>query len=47
MRRYIIKSNRLTDAEKDNIKELVVADIQRNESAALKMNAVNNEIDKQ
>ena len=42
MRRHIIKSNRLTDFEKDNIKEQVIADIQRNEIVALKMNAANN-----
>ena len=39
----MIKSIRLTDAEKDNIKELVTADIQINETLALEMNAVNNE----
>ena len=27
VRRYILKSNRLTDAEKDNIKEHVITDI--------------------
>ena len=44
VRRYILKSNPLTDAGKD-IKEQVIVDIQRNESVAIEMNAVNNEID--
>ena len=37
-RRYNIKTNYLKDAEKD-IKEQVVADIQRNERVAFEMNA--------
>ena len=45
VRRYAIRSNRLTDAEKDNIKEQVVVNIQRNESVALEMDAVNKEKD--
>ena len=45
MRRCILKSNRLTDAEKDNIKEQLVADIERNESVALEMSAFNKETD--
>ena len=45
MRRYIIKSKCVTDDEKDNIKEKVLVDIQRNESVALKMNALNKETD--
>ena len=44
MRRYIIKCNHLKDSEKDNIEKQVVVVIQRNETLALKMNAVNNEI---
>ena len=40
MRRYIVKSNHLKDAEKYNIKELIVADMKQNESVALEMNAV-------
>ena len=36
MRRNIkIKSNHLTDAENDNIKEQIIADIQWNETVAL------------
>ena len=46
VRWYIIKSNHLRDAEKDNIKEKVVVDIQRNESVELEMNAINNETNK-
>ena len=45
MRRYIIKSNHLTDVEKDNVKEQVVAHIQRNKNVALKINRVDNETD--
>ena len=45
VRRYIIKSNCLTDAEKDSIKEQVITDIQQNESIVLKMNEINNETD--
>ena len=45
MKRYIIKSNRSTDTEKDNLKEQVIADIQRNEIVTLEINAVNNETD--
>ena len=41
--RYIIRSHRLTDAEKDIIKELAVSDVQQNESVTFKINAVNNE----
>ena len=44
VRRYILKSNCLTAAEKHSIKEQVVSYIQQNESVSLKMNAVNNEI---
>ena len=46
VRWYIIKSNHLRDAEKDNIKEKVVVDIQQNESVELEMNAINNETNK-
>ena len=35
----------MTDAEKDNIKEQVAANMQRNESVPLEMNAINNETD--
>ena len=45
LRRYILKSKHLTDAEKDSIKGHVVADIQRNESVVLENNAGNNETD--
>ena len=38
---YIIKSNHLTDVEKDNIKEQLAADIPWNESIALEINAEN------
>ena len=41
----MIRSNRLTNAEKDSIKEQVTADIQRNETVAFEMNAANNEAD--
>ena len=43
MRRYIIKSNLLENAENYNIIEQVVRFIQRNEIVTLEMNAVNNE----
>ena len=45
VRRYIIKSSRLTDAEGDKIKELIVTEIQQNEPEALERNTVNNETD--
>ena len=45
VRTYILKSNRLTETEKDSIKEQVVANIQQNESVALEMNVVNDETD--
>ena len=43
--RYIVKINRLRVAEKESIKEQVVADIQRTENVALEINAVNKETD--
>ena len=45
VRSYIYKSNRLTDMEKDSIKEQLIPDIQRNKSVTLEMNTVNNETD--
>ena len=45
MRSCIIKNNSLTDAENDNINELVVADNKQNENATLEMNVVYNETD--
>ena len=41
---YLIKSSRLTDAEKD-IKEQEVTNFQQNETIVLEMNVVNDEID--
>ena len=45
VRRYYIKINCLTEAEKDDFKEQTVADIQLNDNVALKMNAVNIQTD--
>ena len=45
MKIYILKSNRLTEAEKDIIKQ-VIANIQRDESVALKINVINHKTDK-
>ena len=46
VRRYLLKSNYLTDTEKDSIEKQVVADIQQNKSITLEMNTVKNDTDK-
>ena len=40
MRKYIIESNNLTEAEKGNIKEQITADIQRDVFVGLEINGV-------
>ena len=44
VRQYTLKCNCFTDAEKGNIKEQVIADIQLNETVALQINVVNEKI---